>query len=142
MIRFAPLFPKVEKTVEQKKEINRLRHERWYDAHIDELKEYYADRWRQGKTTKQRRERLKNGDVKENTSVSIIQMDINKPFLKSDDTFCSTFPKSGKNKKMTLLMRKNKKIVTDLAKLDAKAAAFREKLAEGLVVPIDEHLFL
>ena len=64
----------------------------------------------------------------ENTSVSIIQMDI--------------LPEiNPQKKKKLLLVRKNAKIEADLAKIDAKAAAFREKLAAGFVVQIEEHKF-
>ena len=124
-------IPKRYKTVEERKEINRIRHERWYDEHIDELKEYYADRWKQGKTSKQRIAKLKTESLMENTSVSIIQMDI----------LPEINPQKKKKLKNTLLVRKNAKIEADLAKIDAKAAAFREKLAAGFVVQIEEHNF-
>ena len=46
-----------------------------------------------------------------------------------------------KKPKISLLQRKTKKIESDLAKIAAKAEAFRVKLAAGYVVEIVEHKF-
>lgn len=120
----------VKQTVEQQKAKRKIYNEQYYDAHVAVRKIYDAHRYK-------KKQALKLGmTLSDFCSPYNIQME-----TKSDDTFCPNFPKTGKKKKMTLLQRKNKKIESELAKLDAKADAFRTKLAEGLVVDIAEHNF-
>lgn len=118
----------VKQTVEQQKAKRKIYNEQYYDAHVAVRKIYDAHRYK-------KKQALKLGmTLSDFCSPYNIQME-----TKSDDTFFEPTPR--KKKKMTLLQRKNKKIESELAKLDAKADAFRTKLAEGLVVDIAEHNF-
>lgn len=118
----------VKQTVEQQKAKRKIYNEQYYDAHVAVRKIYDAHRYI-------KKQQLKLGrTVSDFCSPYNIEME-----TKPVDTFFEPTPR--KKKKMTLLQRKNKKIESELAKLDAKADAFRAKLAEGLVVDIAKHIF-
>jgi hypothetical protein len=126
--RFAPLFKSgmTYKTVEERDSVRKAKkkitNEIYYDAHVAVRKIYDAQRYI-------KKQALKFGRT---------QSDFCLPYNIQMDKPCLT---QVKKKKMTLLMRKNKKIQNDLAALAAKADAFRAKLEAGLVVDIAEHLF-